>query len=103
MSKLLWDKKKLLIKSNFSYSHRISRLIILQTNKNQGLLMKGLDLVQYRSENNLTTNTIDYLNYSQFFFYTPALIDLGHIVLACLFVCPSVCLSAKSLTKNLKH
>ena len=40
--KTLWEKKKLLVMSNFSLSHNIFKGLVLQTRKNQGLFGKGL-------------------------------------------------------------
>ena len=40
--KTLWEKEKLLITSNFSFSHSVFKRLILQTRKNQGLFGKGL-------------------------------------------------------------
>ena len=40
--KTLWEKEKLLIMSNFSFSHSVFKGLILQTRKNQGLFGKGL-------------------------------------------------------------
>ena len=38
----MWEKEKLLVTSNFSFSHSVSRRPVLQTHKNQGLFGKGL-------------------------------------------------------------
>ena len=40
-----WEKEKLLVPSNFSFSHRIFKRLVLQIRKNQGLFGKGLRLV----------------------------------------------------------
>ena len=40
--KILWKKKKLLIMSNFFFSHSVFKIFVLQTRKNQGLFGKGL-------------------------------------------------------------
>ena len=40
--KTLWEKEKLLITSNFSFSHSVFKRLVLQTRKNQGLFGKGL-------------------------------------------------------------
>ena len=40
--KTLWEKEKLLVTSNFSFSHSVFKRLILQTHKNQGLFGKGL-------------------------------------------------------------
>ena len=38
----MWEKEKLLVMSNFSFSHIVFKRLILQTCKNQGLFGKGL-------------------------------------------------------------
>ena len=38
------EKEKLLVKSNFSFSHSVFKRYILQTRKNQGLFGKGLSV-----------------------------------------------------------
>ena len=38
----LWEKEKLLVTSNFSFSHSVFKRLVLQTRKNQGLFGKGL-------------------------------------------------------------
>ena len=40
--KILWEKEKLLVTSNFSFSHSVFKRLVLQTPKNQGLFGKGL-------------------------------------------------------------
>ena len=40
--KILWEKEKLLVTSNFSFSHSVFKRLVLQTRKNQGLFGKGL-------------------------------------------------------------
>ena len=42
----LREKEKLLITSNFSFSHSVFKTLILQTHKNKGLFGKGLTLSQ---------------------------------------------------------
>ena len=42
--KTLWEKEKLLVTSNFSFSHSVFKRHLLQTRKNQGLFGKGLTL-----------------------------------------------------------
>ena len=39
--KTLLEKEKLLVTSNFSFSHSVFRRFVLQTGKNQGLFGKG--------------------------------------------------------------
>ena len=43
--KTLGEKEKLLITSNFSFSHSVFKRLVLQTHENQGLLGKGLESV----------------------------------------------------------
>ena len=40
--KTLWEKEKLLIMSNFSFSHSVFKRLVRQTHKNQGLFGQGL-------------------------------------------------------------
>ena len=42
MDRKHWGKKKLLVTSNFSFSHCVFKRLVLQTCKNQGLFGKGL-------------------------------------------------------------
>ena len=42
--KSLWEKEKLLVTSNFSFSHGVFKRLVLQTCKNQGLFGKRLIL-----------------------------------------------------------
>ena len=44
--KTLWEKKKLLVKNNFSFSRSVSKGLVLQTRKNQSLFGKELTLYQ---------------------------------------------------------
>ena len=39
--KTLWEKEKLLVMSNFSFSHSVFKRLLLQRRKNQGLFGKG--------------------------------------------------------------
>ena len=39
----MWEKEKLLVTSNFSFSHSVFKRLVLQTRKNQGLFGKGLN------------------------------------------------------------
>ena len=41
-TKTLWEKKKLLVTSNFFFSCSVFERLVLQTRKNQGLFGKGL-------------------------------------------------------------
>ena len=43
-----WEKEKLLITSNFSFSHSVFNRLVLQTRKNQGLFGKGLSTIGKR-------------------------------------------------------
>ena len=38
----LWEKEKLLVMNNFSFSHSVFKRLVLQTGENQGLFGKGL-------------------------------------------------------------
>ena len=40
----MWEKEKLLVTSNFSFSHIVFKRLVLQTRKNQGLFGKRLNL-----------------------------------------------------------
>ena len=42
----MWEKEKLLVTSNFSFSRSVFKRHVLQTHKNQGLFGKGLILYQ---------------------------------------------------------
>ena len=42
--KTLWEKEKLFVTSNFSFSCSVSKRLVLQTRKNNGLFGKGLRL-----------------------------------------------------------
>ena len=44
--KTLREKEKLLVMSNFSFSHSVFKRLVLQTRKNQGLFGKGLPIIQ---------------------------------------------------------
>ena len=48
----MWEKEKLLVTSNFSFSQIVFKKLVLQTRKNQGLFGKGLKaLVEKALEN----------------------------------------------------
>ena len=54
--KTLREKEKLLVMSNFSFSHSVFKRIVLQTRKTQGLFGKGLCidfLAIYTKQSNL--------------------------------------------------
>ena len=42
--KTLWEKVKLLVTSNFTFSHSVFKRLVMQTRKNQGLFGKGLNI-----------------------------------------------------------
>ena len=42
--KTLWEKEKLLVASNFSFSHGVFKGLVLQTRKNKGFSGKGLNM-----------------------------------------------------------
>ena len=44
--KTLWEKEKLLVTSNFSFSQSVFKRLVMQTRKNQGLFGKGLNLLK---------------------------------------------------------
>ena len=48
-SKTLWEKEKLLVTSNFFFSHSVFKKPVLQTRKNQGLFGKGLKKLLLRN------------------------------------------------------
>ena len=39
-----WEKEKLLVTSNFSFSHCVFKRLVLQTHKPQGLFQKGFNI-----------------------------------------------------------
>ena len=47
--KTLWEKEKLFVTSNFSFSHCVFKTLVLQTRKNQGLF--GIGLTHYQTTN----------------------------------------------------
>ena len=47
----LWKKEKLLVTSNFSFSHSVFKRLVLQTRKNQGLFGKGLRILAFVRKN----------------------------------------------------
>ena len=54
--KTLWEKEKLLVTSNFSFSLSVFKRLILQTRKNQGLFGKGLNSDRFLSKRLDLTN-----------------------------------------------
>ena len=49
----MWEKEKLLVTSNFSFSHSVFKRLVLQTRKNQGLFGKGLMTMLERAFENI--------------------------------------------------
>ena len=45
--KVQWEKEKLLIMSNFSFSHCVFNGLVLMTRKNKGLFGKGLSNIEF--------------------------------------------------------
>ena len=41
--KTMWEKEKLLVTGNFSFSHNVFKRLVPQTRKNQGLFGEGLN------------------------------------------------------------
>ena len=62
--KTLWEKEKLLLTSNFSFSHSVFKGTLPQTRKNQGLFGKGLNGGEQLTAYNMFLNNFrsDYLN-----------------------------------------
>ena len=48
--KTLWEKEKLLVLSNFSFSQSVFKRLVQQTSKNQGLFGKGLKCMNVKQE-----------------------------------------------------
>ena len=48
--KIPWEKAKLLVTSNFDFSHSVFKRLVLQTRENQGMFGKGLKRL-LRSDN----------------------------------------------------
>ena len=46
----MWEKEKLLISSNFFFSHSVFKRLVMQTHKNQGLFGKGLKHILANTE-----------------------------------------------------
>ena len=55
MLKTLWEKVKLLIMSNFSFSLGVFKRLVQQTRKNQGLFGKGLNKMKISKYRNAVT------------------------------------------------
>ena len=45
--KTLWETEKLLVTSNFSFSHSVFKRIVMQTRRNQGLFGKDLNTIYF--------------------------------------------------------
>ena len=62
--KTLWEKEKLLVTSNFFFSHSVFKRLVLQTRENQGLFGKGLRRVEniLGKENMLVTSMFSFSN-----------------------------------------
>ena len=60
--KTLREKEKLLVTSNFSFSHSVFKRLILQTCKNQGLFVKGLKQIKLLSLNALNLDKSEILS-----------------------------------------
>ena len=57
--KTLWEKEKLLVTSNFSFSYSVFERLVLRTRKNQGLFGKGLkELDQNTADRNFSIRKI---------------------------------------------
>ena len=61
--KTLWEKEKLLVASNFSFSHSVFKRPVLQTRKNQGLFGKGLNGYQKDKKKRAPQNTAALLDF----------------------------------------
>ena len=62
VKKMLWEKEKLFVTNNLSFSHSVFERLVLQTSKNQGLFEKWLKkCIKYHSTNDKTLDIL-YLN-----------------------------------------
>ena len=52
------EKEKLLVTSNFSFSHSVFKRLVQQTRKNQGLFGKGLKRAQVKTCKGISRQTI---------------------------------------------
>ena len=103
--KTLWEKKKLLITSNFSCSLSVFKKLVLQRCKNQGFFGKGLTLVPFSYNftwlfyqgivlgfnTTLTAKVISQLSMTHVFpgFLTPILAQLSSTALSTFLTCLS--------------
>ena len=62
--KTLREKEKLLVTSNFSFSHSVFKRLVLQTSRNQGLFGKGLMNKNFSLETP-GDSRVEYLQYLQ--------------------------------------
>ena len=53
-----WEKKKLLVTSDFFFSHSVFKRLVLQTHKNQGLFGKGLKNCYLLNKDNFMYNAL---------------------------------------------
>ena len=60
--KTLWEQEKLLVTSNFFFSHSVFKRLVLQTRKNQGLFGKGVKVNETLHSNGLKTHKKKALN-----------------------------------------
>ena len=60
--KMLWEKEKLLITSNFSFFHSFFKRLVLQTDKNQGLFAKGLMTLEHRPSEKIVLSKTESIN-----------------------------------------
>ena len=58
--KTLWEKEKLLVMNNFSFSQSVFKRRVLQTRKNQGLFGKGLNQEAAMLEGVVSRNILEY-------------------------------------------
>ena len=66
--KTLWEKEKLLVTRNFSFSHSVFKRLVLQTCKNQSLFGKGLTVLQTTKilgQSKMEVSTDDKINVSE--------------------------------------
>ena len=76
--KTLWEKEKLLVTSNFSFSHSAFKRLVLETRKNQGLFGKRLNISSYNKS--LAVSTL-YHTISGFYSLRKEVIDWLNSVL----------------------
>ena len=70
----MWEKEKLLVTSNFSFSRGVSRRLLMQTRKIQGLFGKGLTrMLQSVTENPFADNEDEGQTVQNLWSYIPTL------------------------------